>query len=107
MTGLEGAQQYVTLLGEMGEFHYRWVDPWSMVNWRSLIIAVHPSISSESGSVLVLLLGGATITAFLLVWRGPWPGTAGVCTSESAAGSAVDDHQVGGPRPAGGMGRIR
>jgi hypothetical protein len=46
--------------------------PHLMINWRSLILLVAPEIPNRVGTVLVALLGGATLLGVALAWRGPW-----------------------------------
>jgi hypothetical protein len=72
LVGLDGVAGFFRLLQEIGGFSYQWVDPWAMVNWRSLLMNLWPSISDETGSVLVLVLGAATVLVSLFVWRGDW-----------------------------------
>ena len=72
LVGIDGVIGFLRLLQDIGGFSYPWVDPWAMVNWRSLLMNLWPSISDEAGSVLVLVLGAATVLAALFVWRGRW-----------------------------------
>lgn len=48
------------------------VAPGLMINWRALILWLRPSIGSESGLVLTVVLGALTVLALIPVWRGPW-----------------------------------
>lgn len=75
LVGMDGVIGFLRLLQDIGGFSYPWVDPWAMVNWRSLLLNLWPSISDEAGSVLVLVLGAATVLAALSVWRGNWDAT--------------------------------
>jgi Glycosyltransferase family 87 len=43
-----------------------------MINWRSLVVLVWPSIADAPGLLLTLGIGAATIAATAWAWRGPW-----------------------------------
>lgn len=72
LVGIDGARGYAELLATISEFHYRWVDPFAMVNWRALVVAAWPEIPGSVGSSIVYALGGVTVLASLLAWRGEW-----------------------------------
>ncbi|HEX2987383.1 MAG TPA: glycosyltransferase family 87 protein, partial [Chloroflexota bacterium] len=79
MVGPEGILEYLKELQRIGAFRPpadALVSPQAMVNWRAMLLNLWPDVPDGAGSVLVLLLGGATIIAALLNCRGEWaPGS--------------------------------
>lgn len=72
LVGPSGILAWLQLLREIGGFHYPWVDPWAMTNWRGVVANLWPTVPEETGSALVLGLGGVTLLLSFAAWRGSW-----------------------------------
>jgi hypothetical protein len=79
MIGVDGAANYLQVLRTIGTYNpppESFIFPEIMVNWRAVLVNLWPDLSESAGSLLVTGLGGATLLASLLVWRGGWePGS--------------------------------
>ena len=75
MIGFDGIARYLAVLQRIGAFYpppESLISAGAMSNWRGLLINLFPGLPGDVGSVLVYGLGGATVAASLLVWKGPW-----------------------------------
>ena len=74
MAGWNTLLAYPDALKEMAVFQGYWEQ--NMINWRSLVLAARPGVSTLKGMLLTLTLSAATIFALMMVCRGPWMGRA-------------------------------
>ncbi len=78
IVGFGGLINYLELLNRIGEFNPppdSLVKPYAMINWRALLVDLWPAIPDSVGAPLMMGLGGATVLASLLAWRGDWDPT--------------------------------
>lgn len=68
--GLEGLLAYPSAFSGLAQF--RGDDPTLMLNWRSAILDVYPTIYGRNGTLLAIALGLATVAGLAWIWRGPW-----------------------------------
>ena len=68
--GVGGVLAYPSAFSGMAQF--RGDDPTIMINWRSVILDIYPSIYGKSGMLLTLALAAATLFLLAWVWRGQW-----------------------------------
>lgn len=55
-----------------GMAQFRGDDPTLMINWRSIILEVYPTIYGPSGTKLAMVLFGLTACALAWMWRESW-----------------------------------
>lgn len=70
VAGWEGLLAYPDALKEMAVFQGYWEQ--NMINWRSLVLAARPGVSTLKGMLLTQILSAATVFAVMMVCRGPW-----------------------------------
>lgn len=70
VAGSQALVAYPSASGGMAQF--RGDDPTLMINWRSIILEVYPTIYGPSGTKLAMALVGLTACALAWVWRGSW-----------------------------------
>lgn len=70
VSGVHGLRAYPAAFSGMAQF--RGDDPAVMINWRSVILDLYPSIYGRNGTLLTLALAAATLFSLAWVWRGEW-----------------------------------
>lgn len=70
VAGTQAIVAYPSAFGGMAQF--RGDDPTLMINWRSIILEVYPTIYGPSGTKLAMALFGLTGCALAWMWRGSW-----------------------------------
>ncbi|ULA61940.1 MAG: membrane protein of unknown function [Nitrospira sp.] len=68
--GLSGIVAYSSSFSGMAQF--RGDDPTLMINWRSLILDIYPTIYGPKGTLLTIALALVTAASLAWIWRGPW-----------------------------------
>ena len=72
--GMSTILSYPQAFTDMVQF--RGDSPIVMVNWRSVVLDLYPSIYWRSGIILTVILGIATIVCVAWIWRGSWSASA-------------------------------
>jgi hypothetical protein len=70
VAGLQGLLAYPSAFGGLAQF--RGDDPTVMINWRSVILDVYPTIYGRNGTLLTIALALGTMACLAWIWRGPW-----------------------------------
>lgn len=72
IAGWDTLLAYPSALAEMAVFQGYWEQ--NMINWRSLVLAARPGVSTLKGMLLTQFLAALTVIAVMIVSRGPWKG---------------------------------
>lgn len=68
--GLQGLLAYPSAFTGLAQF--RGDDPSVMINWRSVILDIYPTIYGRNGTLLTIALALGTAGCLAWIWRGPW-----------------------------------